>query len=86
MRRAVVRRHEVVAQLDRARTRSSTAGIVSVLPSDFDIFSPDIVTQALCSQYSANPSPAARDWASSFSWCGNTRSRPPPWMSNSAPR
>ena len=23
--------------------------------------------------------------ATSFSWCGNTRSMPPPWMSNSSP-
>ena len=27
-----------------------------------------------------------RDCAISFSWCGNCRSMPPPWMSNSAPR
>ena len=32
------------------------------------------------------PSPAAFDCASSFSWCGKTRSSPPPWMSNCAPR
>ncbi len=30
--------------------------------------------------------PFARDCAISFSWCGNVRSSPPPWMSNSAPR
>ncbi len=29
---------------------------------------------------------AASDWAISFSWWGNTRSFPPPWMSNVSPR
>ena len=57
-----------------------------MLPSDFDIFAPAIVTQPLCIQYCANPSPAALDCARSFSWCGNTRSSPPPWMSNVGPR
>ena len=28
----------------------------------------------------------ARDCASSFSWCGNRRSSPPPWMSKFDPR
>ena len=68
------------------RTRSSTAGISSELPSDLLIFSPDVVIQALCSQYDANGCPAARDWACSFSWCGNRRSTPPPWMSKAGPR
>ena len=57
-----------------------------VLPSDLLIFSPPSVTQALCSQNRANGSPAALLWARSFSWCGKTRSIPPPWMSNSGPR
>ncbi len=60
--------------------------MVSVLPSDLLIFSPAVVIQALCSQYDANPAPAARDWACSFSWCGNRRSTPPPWMSKDSPR
>ena len=68
------------------RTRLSTSGISSELPSDFDIFSPAVVIQALCSQYDANGWPAARDWASSFSWWGKRRSTPPPWMSNAGPR
>ncbi len=40
----------------------------------------------LCIQKLAKPWPAAWDWAISFSWCGNRRSSPPPWMSNSVPR
>ena len=52
------------------------------LPSDLLIFSPATPTSPLCSQYCANPSPAERDCAISFSWCGKIRSRPPPWMSN----
>ena len=68
------------------RTRLSTSGTSRELPSDFDIFSPAVVIQALCSQYDANAWPAARDWASSFSWWGKRRSTPPPWMSNAGPR
>ncbi len=56
------------------------------LPSDFDIFSPLMVTQPLCTQYRANSSPKPRAWAISFSWCGKIRSMPPPWMSKAAPR
>ena len=33
----------------------------------------------------ANSWPSARDCASSFSWCGKTRSSPPPWISNAGP-
>lgn len=58
----------------------------TLLPSDFDIFSPLMVTQALCTQYCANASPKALAWAISFSWCGKIRSRPPPWMSKAEPR
>jgi hypothetical protein len=58
----------------------------SVLPSDLLIFSPPRVTQALCSQNLANGSPTALLCARSFSWCGKTRSMPPPWMSNCGPR
>ena len=45
------------------RTRSSTSGTSSELPSDLHIFSPAVVIQALCSQYDANRCPAARDCA-----------------------
>ena len=62
------------------------ASTSSELPSDLLIFSPASPTRPLCSQYRANPSPADRDWAISFSWCGKIRSSPPPWMSNVAPR
>src|SRR3954454_13791756 len=68
------------------RTRFSTSGTSMELPSDFDIFSPAVVIHALWSQYDANGWPAARDWAGSFSWWGNRRSTPPPWMSNAGPR
>ncbi len=43
------------------RTRSSTDGMSSELPSDLLIFSPAVVIQALCSQYDANgPAGGAR--------------------------
>jgi hypothetical protein len=50
------------------------------------IFSPATPTSPLCSQYLAKPYPAPRACAISFSWCGNTRSSPPPWMSKVSPR
>jgi hypothetical protein len=46
-----------------------------------------IRVRPLCSQYFANGLPVAlSDWASSFSWCGNIRSIPPPCMSSVWPR
>ena len=40
----------------------------------------------LCSQYLAIGWPWQHSlWAISFSWCGKTRSRPPPWMSKVRP-
>ncbi len=69
-----------------AGVRSSTDETSRLLPSDLLILVPPWVTQPLCSQYRANPYPAARDCACSFSWCGNRRSSPPPWMSNVSPR
>ena len=59
--------------------------MVESLPSDFDIFSPVNRSIPLCIQTRANPRPAAHDCARSFSWCGKTRSRPPPWIQNSGP-
>ena len=55
------------------------------LPTDFDIFSPVKRSIPLCVQIRANSWPSARDCASSFSWCGKTRSSPPPWISNAGP-
>ena len=44
-------------------------------------------SRARCAPSSARSRRRPRSiWASSFSWCGNRRSSPPPWMSNSAPR
>src|SRR5690625_1814059 len=56
------------------------------LPKDLLIFSPLMVTHALCSHHWAKPHPAARDWACSFSWWGKRRSIPPAWMSKVSPR
>jgi MYXO-CTERM domain-containing protein len=67
--------------------RSSTSRIVKKLPTDFDIFSLSIVKRPLCIHTSTNLPPlAASLCAISFSWCGNCRSWPPPWMSKCSPR
>ncbi len=58
-----------------------------MLPTDLDIFSSSSSTIPLCIQMRASGSPRpASVCAISFSWCGNTRSEPPPWMSKSSPR
>ena len=58
-----------------------------MLPTDFAIFSAPISTMPLCIQIRASGRPrAASVWAISFSWWGNTRSEPPPWISKSRPR
>ena len=58
-----------------------------MLPTDFDIFSSATRIIPLCIHSRARGTPrAASVWAISFSWCGKTRSMPPPWMSKSAPR
>ena len=52
------------------------------LPRLFDIFSPSLLTSAVCIQCLTNGSPvAASDWARSHSWCGKIRSVPPPCRS-----
>ena len=56
--------------------------MVLKLPRLLDIFSELICTKALCIQILASSQPQqASVWAISFSWCGKTRSMPPPWMS-----
>ena len=86
MMRAVVRGHEVVAQLDRPHPLHDLGHEQACCPPTCSSSRRPRLTHALCIQQRANGRPAARDWASSFSWCGKRRSRPPPWMSNSAPR
>jgi hypothetical protein len=58
------------------------------LPTLFAIFSPSTCKKPLCIQTFAITSvwKAQHDCAISFSWCGNTRSMPPPWMSKRSPR
>src|SRR5512135_1340716 len=64
-----------------------TKSIDFVFPRDFDIFSPFIVTIPTCIQILAKLMPEnASDCAISFSWCGNIKSRPPPWISKLLPR
>ena len=59
----------------------------STLPSDLPILAPPRLSRRVVHpEPGERRSPAALDWAISFSWCGKTRSRPPPWMSNSCPR
>ena len=56
--------------------------MVKKLPSDFDIFSLSMLSRPLCIQTLANGRRSrASLCAISFSWCGNCRSWPPPWMS-----
>src|SRR5262249_16953799 len=67
---------------------ASNARMVTKLPSDFAIFLPSTCRKPLCIQKSAITGEwkAQRVCAISFSWCGNTRSMPPPWMSNVSPK
>ncbi len=58
-----------------------------MLPTDLAIFSESISTMPLCIHSRANGFVrAASVCAISFSWWGNTRSEPPPWISKSTPR
>ena len=69
------------------RVTSSTSRSSLKFPSDLLIFSELICSMPPCIQWFANVQPhAASLWARSFSWCGNTRSPPPPWMSKGSPR
>ena len=57
-----------------------------MLPTDFAIFSSPIWTIPLCIQVRLSGLPrAASVCAISFSWCGKTRSEPPPCTSNGTP-
>ena len=57
-----------------------------MLPTDFAIFSSSICTMPLCIQVRDRGLPrAASVCAISFSWCGKTRSDPPPCTSNGMP-
>src|SRR5271157_4413425 len=61
--------------------------MVKKLPSDFDIFSLLTFTKPLWTQNLASGLPVApSDWAISFSWWGNIKSSPPPWISKVSPR
>ena len=64
---------------------SSTLRRETSFPSDLCISAPPSSSMPLCIQIRANGRPTARDCAISFSWCGNTRSSPPPWIKNSGP-
>jgi hypothetical protein len=68
------------------RQRLTISETSTELPSDLLIFSPLMVTHALCAQYAAKSSPNPLACAISFSWCGKIRSTPPPWMSKALPR
>ncbi len=69
-----------------APTSSSTSPSPRMFPTDLDIFSAESSSIPLCIQIRASGLPrAACVCAASFSWCGKTRSMPPPWMSNSTP-
>lgn len=58
------------------------------LPRDFDIFSPCSATMPACTYALAyGTSPVATCACEApISWCGNTRSEPPPWTSKAMPR
>src|SRR3990167_2700877 len=61
--------------------------MVKKLPRDLDIFSPLMVIIPQCNHDLAYGLPVAASlWAISFSWCGNSRSLPPPWISNESPK
>ena len=84
--RAVVRGGQVVAQLDRADPLDHLADQQRVAQRLAHLLAGRGRPRRCAASSGRTPSPAARDCAISFSWCGKTRSSPPPWMSNAAPR
>ena len=71
----------VAAELRRARRAAG-----GCCPTDFAIFSLAHLHHAVVHPGPASGLPrAASVWAISFSWCGKTRSEPPPWTSNGMP-
>src|SRR5919112_3310475 len=65
----------------------SACSIVTMLPRDLLIFCELIVTIPVWTHILANCLRVYdSDWAISFSWCGKTRSCPPPWISIVSPR
>ena len=75
-RRAVVRRHEVVAQLDRPHPLHHRGDEQRCCPATCSSSPRRGSPSALCSQYRAKPSPAALRLRRSFSWCGKTQVEP----------
>ena len=74
-------------RITSGRNVFNTSRTVKKLPSDFDIFSAFTFTKPLCIHVFTNLEPqAAQVCAISFSWCGNLRSIPPPWMSKWSPK
>src|SRR6201997_446774 len=67
---------------------ANNSRMVTKLPSDFAIFLPSTCRKPLCIQKSAITGEwkAQRVCAIYFLGCGNTRSMPPPWMSNVSPK
>ena len=62
---------------DAVGDRDSAQSMLGMLDSSMPV----------CIQWLAKPSSQLqRAWAHSFSWCGNRRSSPPPWMSMVMPR
>ena len=85
-RRAVVRRAEVVAQLDRTPLLDDLARPAACCrATSTSSRRPSSPSRCASSTARSRRRPPT-DCAISFSWCGKMRSRPPPWMSNVGPR
>ena len=79
--RAVVRGAEVVAQLDRPHLLDDLGHEQRVAERLAHLLAAEVDPARCASSSARTAGPAAVDCASSFSWCGKRRSRPPPWMS-----